>query len=360
MQKYQPNLEDCNNGDTTMLSGRLLPIHFPPAPDELLSSWYVRLAHANRLKAETFCTVLWGRQHQIWNRDIDRLSPEWLVRDLALRTGITFETAWTTTLKSYEGKIFAELRPTGISAWILPVKMYHRKHKWPGLQFCPECLKEDEEPYFRKRWRLALYTACNRHGVMLCDHCSKCGEPVMFHRRELGKGDHLDIQPLSLCCNCDYDLRLTKAQNLMPYENSASDLALATTVWQESTIPSERDVGFYSVLHQVCKLLVSEKWGRNLLSFAKGQLGLDFDIDPIGDSDSVKRSFFEHRTIAERHHILHLAYWLLAKPEIRLKKILDSKIVRINRLYKDLPLMPNWYHKIIQELPHRDIPKFRL
>lgn len=341
-----------------MLSGHMLPIHFPPAPDELFSSWYVRLAHANHLKAETFGTILWGRQRQIWNRDIDRLSPEWLVKELADRTGTPAKVAWETTLKSYEGKLFPELRQTGISPWLLPVQIYHRTHKWPGIQYCPECLKEDNEPYFRKRWRLALYTVCTRHGAQMCNRCINCNEPVMYHRRELGKGSSLDLQPLSLCYKCDHDLCSVMAPKAVSYEQSASVIAADAIGWLEQAQPISKDVGFYVVLHQICKLLTSEKWGRNLLSSAADQLGLDIRIDRKGKPDSVARTFFEHRTIDERNQILHIAYWFLADPATRLRKVLETKRVRFNRLYRDLHSIPTWYQTIILGFPHRSMPKF--
>jgi len=344
-----------------MLSGHMLPIHFPPAPDELLSSWYVRLAHANHLKAETFCTALWGRQHQIWNRDIDRLSPEWLVRDLAIRTGIAFETAWNTTLKSYKGRIFTELRPTGISPWILPVQMYHRKHRWPGLQFCPECLKEDKEPYFRKRWRLALYTMCKRHGTLLSDRCPSCGEPVVFHRRELGKTEELDVKPLSLCYLCNQDLRLVKTVKPATFDLLANDLSVHATEWLENdSIASTSDVSFYTVLHHICKLLLSNRWGKQLRDFIMLQAKVNRKVlDLAFDRSTPLRLFFEHHSVDNRHKLILLAYWLIAEPALRFKDALKSKSIMFNRLYKDFHFMPEWYRVIIRSLPHRDIPKLR-
>src|SRR6185369_15878240 len=134
----------------------------------------------------------------------------------------------------------------------------------------------------------------------------------MFHRRELGKSTLLDIRALSLCYKCDYDLRLTPAQKLWSYEQSAAELASDTTGWLENAAPAAREVSYYTVLHQICKLLISKTWGQHLRDFAMGQLGLDFSSELAAEGSSINRAFFEHRTIAERHHILHIAYWLLA------------------------------------------------
>ena len=67
------------------------PIHPHPRPDELLSSWMVRLAHANRYKVHDFYALYFGRERQIWNRDIDHLAPDWLLNGLSFHTGIGTE-----------------------------------------------------------------------------------------------------------------------------------------------------------------------------------------------------------------------------------------------------------------------------
>lgn len=343
-----------------MLSGHMLPIHFPPAPDELLSSWYVRLAHANHLKAETFGTILWGRQRQIWNRDIDRMSPEWLVKELADRTGTSFDVAWKTTLKSYEGKLFPKIRQTGISPWILPVQMYHRKHNWPGLQFCPKCLKEDAEPYFRKYWRVALYNVCHNHGVLLLDRCPSCEAAVMFHRRELGKTGELDVQPLSLCHQCDYNLCLAKAPKAHSNEQSAAKLTSKATIWVVTDKVIKQPEYFLEVLHQICKILLSNKSGdfvRN--NIAHHNHVKSFKVNQETSKTSANTVFLERCSVVERKYIIELALSVLNSPQDNLNKLVESHIICTNKLYKDLNNMPNWYRDLLIKLSHRTITKLR-
>jgi len=338
-----------------MLSGHMLPIHFPPAPDELLSSWYVRLAHANRLKAETFGTILWSRQRQIWNRDIDRLSPEWLVKELADRTGTPFDVAWKTTLKSYEGKLFPKIRQTGISPWILPVQMYHRKHKWPGLQFCPVCLKEDEEPYFRKRWRLSIYTKCHRHNIVCMDHCPSCQEPIMFHRIKPSKSNDLNNHPLSLCHRCNFDLRQSISHPGPYYDNKAAHLVEMATSWLEIDGNKPLPMDFYIILHQTCRLLISNSIGHLL------QPAIIDDIGVLARTllpTSPNRAFFEHGYTLMRHQVIQFSCWLISNKS-NLISAMHSSNIKINKLYKDLAYIPAWYISLINRLPHRDIPMLR-
>lgn len=110
----------------------LWPIRYKPLPDELLSSWLVRLAHGHGLKVQTFCNAIFGERLQVWNRDIDRLAPSWLLNELSLRTGTHYSAAASTTLRNYEGLLYRKFRTAGLLHWILVLQMYHRKR----LGFC--------------------------------------------------------------------------------------------------------------------------------------------------------------------------------------------------------------------------------
>lgn len=42
------------------------------------------------------------------------------------------------------------------------------------LQYCPQCLDEDTEPYYRRIWRLVPVTCCIQHELVLLDECTSC------------------------------------------------------------------------------------------------------------------------------------------------------------------------------------------
>jgi hypothetical protein len=124
------------------LSGGFWPAHLQPKPDELLSSWIVRLAIAHGQKLHTFCSITWPRK-SIWNRDIDKSADVEIVRVLSRKTATHIKRAWATTLASYEGVLYEKHTRFGPAAWIMPVGIYHRKRMQFGLQYCPICLAED-------------------------------------------------------------------------------------------------------------------------------------------------------------------------------------------------------------------------
>lgn len=190
------------------LSGNLLPVHLKPLPDELLSSWLVRLAHGHGLKLQTFSSMVFGSDKSIWNRDIDKLAPDWLIDRLFECIGASMETILNTTLKSYEGILYEHHQPNGNTKWILPLGVYHRIRRGHGLQFCPCCLEEDAAPYFRKHWRLAFSTICTKHNCYLLDACPKCESPIAPHRADMQGRQYFPHADLHAhCWKCGFDLR---------------------------------------------------------------------------------------------------------------------------------------------------------
>lgn len=60
--------------------------------------------------------------------------------------------------------------------WVLSARQRNTMFSW--LQFCPRCLAEDVEPYFRRYWRVVAMTCCLRHGCVLIDACPICHQPI--------------------------------------------------------------------------------------------------------------------------------------------------------------------------------------
>lgn len=184
----------------------LWPIRLKPKPDELVSSWLMRLAMAHGLKLHTFCSMAWSDK-AVWNRDIDKSADDEIIQVLAQKTGTSLEKAKDTTLSAYEGFLFEQYKRFGPTAWILPVGVWHRVRKLYGQQFCPRCLAEDKEPYYRRRWRLAFMVCCERHGSLLLDRCPRCSASVNFHRNELGDFSRPVAVSLIHCYQCGVDFR---------------------------------------------------------------------------------------------------------------------------------------------------------
>jgi len=68
-----------------------------------------------------------------------------------------------------------------------------------GLRYCPECLKTDSIPYYRKSWRLGYVSFCPIHNCLLENDCPSCKSPLFPYRL---KWD----QNISVCYKCGANL----------------------------------------------------------------------------------------------------------------------------------------------------------
>jgi hypothetical protein len=334
---------------TTLRSGRwpaaqLWPIRYKPLPDELLSCWLVRLAHGHGLKVQTFCNAIFGEHLQVWNRDIDRLAPSWLLTELSIRTGTPYPVVANTTLRMYEGTLYRKFRSAGVLHWVLVLQMYHRKRMGFGLQFCPACLAEDATPYFRKRWRVALNTVCSRHKTMLLDRCPSCSAAIAVHRLDFNQPNMMDKGSVSFCHRCGFDLCTAAVAEPIAYNSLASEV-MAGAAGNVNAGPNGRwSIDSYAVLHQLCRLMTARYQHVGLRTFVLQQIGAQ------DTSLSQGHISFEMRPIAERHHLLQLTAWLLVDLEPRLRAAWRSGAVRYSVLTKDFPDCPNWYGQIVGKM----------
>ncbi len=322
----------------------LWPIRYKPLPDELLSSWLVRLAHGHGLRVQTFCNLIFGNRLQVWNRDIDRLGPDWLVNELSARTGTPSEIAYGTTLRAYEGLLYRQFKLSGVLQWVLTLKMYHRKHEGFGLQYCPLCLREDPEPYFRKSWRVAFNTVCVKHQCMLRDRCPNCCAGVAFHRQDMGRGDVVVTDSLAGCHQCGFDLAASVVEPIISYDQQASDwhAGLCGQLTRGDSAQSDNDLDSFGVMRQLAMLLTSHYSTVRLHTHLCDQLGvLEMQL-------SAGRIATETRTLHERHHLIQLIAWLMVDFEPRLRLAWRAKAVRYNHFGKGFADAPEWYLKVVE------------
>ena len=328
-----------------MNAERLWPAHPHPYRGELLSSWLVRVAHANGLKVQTFCRLAFGNDRQVWNRDIDRLAPAWLVETMSVRTGTPLQRAWQTTLMIFQGKLFAHWKASGKLQWILSLKMYHRKRLGYGLQFCPRCLTEDAEPYFRLAWRVALCTFCPKHDCMLLDRCPQCGQGLAYHRIELGLPDSTSAAPLCRCWACGFDYRQS---SVAPVEKWSARTFQSWTkalrlVDRGAPSSSRFDYDKLAALHQITKLLTGKGAKERLSRYATLRTRR-------ARISSIAGASIESRELVERHYVIELAWWLIGRWPSRLQAAWQGRALRYNWLLRDFNGPPTWYRRFAQRL----------
>ena len=154
------------NPEGNVTHGKVWPAHPKPLPEELLTSWIVRVAAANGIKLQTLCWMLFGNGRSPWNRDIDRNAPPWLIKAMGQHTGINYWDVFHTSLVTYRTRLYPRRQAVGQLRWILPIRSSGMWRTAFGQQFCPRCLASDVVPYFRKQWRVSVPKA-SKHTAMI-------------------------------------------------------------------------------------------------------------------------------------------------------------------------------------------------
>lgn len=153
----------------------------PLLPDEIISSWLVRVALMHGCGPMVLTGNVWPKW-RIWTLDADRFLSEDQLKPLSHISGISLEAFKQTTLHPVASLIYGGQPPKmAVWPWILALGTRNTKRR-SGLQFCPFCLSEDAKPYYRLQWRFAWHTGCERHTCSLLDRCCNCGAPVEPHR----------------------------------------------------------------------------------------------------------------------------------------------------------------------------------
>lgn len=319
------------------LNRQLWPIRYKPFPDELLSCWLIRLAHGHGLKVQTFTNLLFGNRRQVWNRDVDRLGPSWLIEELCRRTGTPIASAEGGCLRALEGILFPQFKLSGALPWSLTVGMYHRKRAAFGQQFCPLCLGSDEVPYYRRSWRLAFMTICPLHEVMLLDRCQGCGSPLSFHRAEMGRGGLDEALELTMCHACGVDLRQSDARPvecyLLELKDWMIDLAKAG--------PGGTDLDDWIVMHHLARLLMSDAAHLSLHEHLCQQVGTAEWAVPEG------RIPIESCELGQRHHLMQLIGYLILDLPSRMEDAWRARAIRYNHMLKDFRSAPVGYERMV-------------
>lgn len=285
-----------------------------PQDDELLSSWLVHIAWSNVEKIESWSSKLWGTRSQIWTQDIDRLAPPQVYELIAEKCGVDLERAWQTTLASYEGILYERHHSKGAARWLMPTGGRKRGRFLYGLQCCPICLREDAEPYYRRKWRLAFVTVCLKHKVLLIDRCDQCGSPISFHQSDFGSFDFPEVLRMTHCKKCGKDYRNIQVRSI--YDLNWGSLVTKFQTMAELAIEDHwavinartkiSVVMFFEGIHHLVRALASNSHCNELKKVVLQKFNL-----PILTTNFEHGLYTERLAVDERFNLFGMIGWLL-------------------------------------------------
>lgn len=249
------------------------------------------------------------------------------------------------TLRDFGAKLLGhEANINGNSTWFLPLGIWHRRRKAFGVQYCAMCLRTDRVPYFRRSWRIANYTQCEHHNVLLADRCPNCSEPVMYFRAELGRRYHYDQPSMRSCAVCGWNLsHVTTARHEWPeWKHEVATRTLLLMQGQPwalvgSTI-HEDGPALYRVLRQLIAALASPAASGELYDRIADVLW-PYGYSPL----AVRGTPYEMRSVWERHILFGMAVWLLLDWPDRFREVTRRAKTPPWSMTAGAPGLPDWY-----------------
>jgi hypothetical protein len=309
---------------TESAPGDLLPVHLRPKDDELLSSWLVRLAIAHSLSPDTFYALVMPHKPKFPNY-VDERDNEGILSILPYLTGVTSDKIKATTLTRYR-KVLLEyptagrLVPRDMSTqWLLPTSHRSSSSLLFGLQYCPQCLSEDGEPYFRRRWRFAFVTICGTHKTLLLDRCTNCGLPIDFRRNaaeDEGKKKKRSSLMMTRCYSCKFDVRAAlpqRAPRTTFWYDSECQEYLLEALDKKSVIDRKGVIhstyAFFYALYKLTTLLAHGEFGK----FIRTQLCRRYGVKMFTVTQPENYKCIELLNVRERFGLIRLAIRVIAE-----------------------------------------------
>lgn len=310
----------------------------------------MRFAHAHGYKVQTMCLYLFGRDRSIWNRDIDKFAPDWVQEAMMKATGATSAQFAQTTLRAFEGVVVDQVKVNGAVKGFIPLGILHRIRTHGGLMWCPLCLREDRDPYFRKVWRLAYFTVCIRHRIYLEDTCHCCGAPIAPHRSDmLGRGIVPTHSLIVHCYRChtsllEYQSDLADEPSVRLQTKFELALTQGYVPWPGNS--SLHSLLFFEGVHALIAGLISKR-GRQRLLAASAFAGSDLSQWPA--------SGWERAPLVLRRQLMQFAARLLDDWPVNFVALIHECRLRYSDLKGDRAFLPFWYQDVIRREAFRFI-----
>ncbi|MGJ8586286.1 MAG: TniQ family protein [Marinosulfonomonas sp.] len=319
------------------------PLSVPLLPDEILSSWLVRVALGNGCDPMTLTGLLWS-DWRCWTMDMDRKVPDDKLHVLSVAAGIEREQLSFANLYSLARLIREPTTDRALWPWITTLGARNTSRR-AGMQFCPECLRSDLHPYFRLQWRLAWHTVCEHHGHRLVDRCPDCQSPVAYHCL-----DATDKQ-ITQCHRCARELQTAETASgsmaALTFQRSADSLLRGERLnFAGRTVQSCQD--WFSLASFMVTLVrrAALRKTNNLEHF------LDAMKAPVPPISRIEHGVdFESMRTATRHQILSSAWILLSATRTQYQETFSSLSLSQQTLIPTGQTTPTLLQDLVATLP---------
>ena len=323
--------------DKRSIADSMFRIRPLPLNDELLSSWLIRTAYMHHSDPATFLNLYFPEyDYHLWDNDLDLYNNDSFINRLSLKTGYKKEIFYGMTLKSYEGWLSETIHYNNRNAFIMPIFRRKRNIRQHAQRICPLCLKEDKQPYLRKKWRLFFSAACVKHKCFLIDKCPSCGEPFVIHKR-LYDGD------FPHCRKCGFSFKNAEPEFISENSYGLKAIEKIYDILEKGMFEYENNYYysffFFYILNRFTNLI---KGGhrKNL----PVELGiLENDELPVSNTPGIP---FVMELDIKQQYVLFSALMRVFESRDGIIRFCKDNRLTVKKLTKDLQYIPFWFSEI--------------
>lgn len=283
-------------------------IRTPIKDEEVFSSWIIRSALEMGCSPLMLVEALWGKWRGL-TIDLDRGVGDERLDTLLQHCFESKRNIQRTMLTNIFPHLHHRFDANYNIPWILTLGIRNRSNL-SGRQVCSQCLNEmGASPYLRLKWRMAWHCGCEKHHVILIDHCPQCGVSIRPSKIDLEHGS------LAVCSSCHHDLRRAQARKVdvgaLNFQKIADHvLDSGIGVYNLSPVSS---LEWFAIarawLSEIRILLMTQN--QNLIQMFKS---LDVNLDVLFPLTPLTPLSFEYLNTQERMGLLSILNQVMSIP----------------------------------------------
>ena len=277
-------------------------------------------------------------------RIIDRSPDDSLLNALSKGTGVPVERIREASLLAEEGYVFSQ-SGKGVSRWIIPAITVHTKigAYTNGMAYCPECLRTDATPYYRKNWRYAYFAICPTHRIPLRSTCPHCNRPYS-HMQPVNQTKIDLLDPVRSCWSCGGNVGIVPPSS--PWGGDLLDMTLSI---QENILtgisrgafdtPSHAHVfsgAYLAVFYSIVRSLTALIGSFTRMKHVGKVSGIDFAPHQAKLLGIYKGTDIEDWQAEDRAILLCLANWLMSEWPTRLVAYAEKSKLGYGTLFESI------------------------
>ena len=298
-----------------------------------MSSWRQRLGHVNGFRLYPLAS---GEAHYI---DTDLSASVATLNWLSELGSVPADQLALLTLRHLDNRLLKFGAGRAAPRWVMPLHYSRRDRPFP-TQYCPACLAEDEQPFFRLRWRLALATSCPKHSALFLEGCPRCGQPAWPASSTISslyRGERRES--FRLCPICSFDLGRAPTVAAVSHVNdflSITDIRSDVLFSPELTVPAAE---FAAALWVTCQLFIRAR-SRRLIETHPTKEG---ELTALVAKHNVKT--VEQLPLEARHALMNMAVGLFLSWPMHFVRFSEIHGIAAEHFSESRADLPRWFLK---------------